>query len=106
MTTNADKISTQLKKRVMTVDADPEMIQILEVNLAHANLKVIPAGNGAEALLKASTERPDIIILDAALPDVDSAEICQQLKESQQTSHIPIIIIGIGVGKRRQGQLA
>ena len=95
MTTNADKTLTQLKKRVMTVDADPEMLQILEVNLTHANLKVIPAGNGAEALLKASTERPDIIILDAALPDVESAEICQQLKESQQTSHIPIIIIGI-----------
>jgi len=95
MTTNADKTSAQLKKRVMTVDADPEMLQILEVNLTHANLKVIPAGNGAEALLKASTERPDIIILDAALPDMESAEICQQLKESQQTSHIPIIIIGI-----------
>ena len=57
MTTNADKTSTQLKKRVMTVDADPEMFQILEVNLTHANLKVIPTGNGAEALLKASTER-------------------------------------------------
>jgi len=95
MTTNADKTSTQLKKRVMTVDGDPEIIQILEANLTHANLKVIPAGNGAEALLKTSIERPDIIILDAALPDVDSAEICQQLKESQQTSHIPIIIIGI-----------
>ena len=95
MTTSADKTSTQLKKRVMTVDADPEMLQILEVNLTHDNLKVIPAGNGAEALLKASSERPDIIILDATLPDVDSTEICQQLKGSQKTSHIPIIIIGI-----------
>ena len=95
MATNAEKTSTRLKKRVMTVDADPEILQILEVNLTHANLKVIPVGNGAEALLKASSERPDIIILDAALPDMDSTEICQQLKESQQTSHIPIIVIGI-----------
>lgn len=95
MATNANKASTQLKKRVMAVDADTEVIQILEVNLTYANLEVIPAGNGAEALLKASTEKPDIIILDAALTDLDSAEICLQLKESQQTSHIPIIIIGI-----------
>ena len=95
MATNVEKTSTRLKKRVMTVDADPEILQILEVNLTHANLKVIPVGNGAEALLKASSVRPDIIILDAALPDMDSTEICQQLKESQQTSHIPIIVIGI-----------
>ncbi len=95
MTTNADKKSTQLRKRAMVVDADPEVIQILEVNLTHANLKVIPAGSGVEALFKASSERPDIIILDASLPDVNIAEVCQQLKESQQTNHIPIIMIGI-----------
>ncbi|RLC63228.1 MAG: hypothetical protein DRI01_05600 [Chloroflexi bacterium] len=95
VTTNAGRASTRPKKRVLAVDADPEVIQILEVNLTFSNLEVISAGNGAEALLKASAERPDIIILDAVLPDMDSAEICQQLKGSSQTSHIPLIIIGI-----------
>ncbi|MFQ5798783.1 MAG: response regulator, partial [Bacteroidota bacterium] len=76
------------------VDSDPEVVHILEVNLAHADLEVISARNGAEALLKASTERPDVILLDAALPDTEGFEICRQLRESQETSHIPVIIVG------------
>jgi len=82
------------KKIVLTASADPEVNQILEVNLTHANLGVIQAGSGTEALAKISTERPDIVIFDAPFYDVDTAEICQQLKESPQTSHIPVIIMG------------
>jgi len=82
------------KKTVMTASAEPEVNQILEVNLTHANLGVIQAGSGTEALSKISTERPDIVIFDAPFFDVDILEICQQLKESPQTSHIPVIIMG------------
>jgi diguanylate cyclase (GGDEF)-like protein len=78
----------------MVVDHDLEVVRILEANLAHANLEVISAWNGAQALTKAVSENPDIIILDAVLPDNESLEVCRQLKESQQTSHIPVIIIG------------
>ncbi len=90
-----NKTSTLPKKIVMTVGADTEVNHILEVNLTHANLGVIEARSGTEALTKVLTERPDIVILDAPLLDVDIAEICQKLKESPQTSHIPVIILGI-----------
>ena len=76
------------------VDHDLEIVQILEVNLAHADLDVISAQSGAQALTKATSENPDIILLDAVLPDNESLEICRQLKESQHTGHIPVIIIG------------
>ena len=95
MNTNVNKTSILPKKRVMTVGADPEVNQILEVNLTHANLGIIQAGSGTEALSKVSTERPDIVILDAPLLDVDIIEICQQIKENPQTSHIPVIIMGM-----------
>ena len=75
------------------MDYDPEVTHILEVNLTYANLEVITARNGVEALIKASTETPDIILLGDAFPDLDSLEICRRLKESPQTSHIPVIII-------------
>ena len=78
----------------MVVDDDPEIVQILEVNFSHANFEVISARNGAQVLKKASKEKPDIILLDALLPDLGSFEICQRLKESEQTSSIPVIIIG------------
>ena len=78
----------------MVVDGDPEVAQILEVNLAHVNLEVISARDGAQALSKAVIDSPDVILLEAILPDLDGREICRRLKESQQTCHIPVIIIG------------
>jgi diguanylate cyclase (GGDEF)-like protein len=78
----------------MVVDNDPEVIQILEVNLTHANLEVISARNGTQVLKRASIDRPEIILLDSMLPDLESFEICRRLKESEQTSHIPIIVMG------------
>jgi len=86
--------SKQKRKKVMLVEHDPEIVQILEVNLAHANLEVIATRSGAQALTKAINENPDIILLDAVLPDNESLEVCRQLKESRQTGHIPVIIIG------------
>ena len=94
MAISESRISKQKRKKVMVVDHDLEIVQILEVNLAHADLDVISAQSGAQALTKATSENPDIILLDAVLPDNESLEICRQLKESQHTSHIPVIIIG------------
>jgi response regulator RpfG family c-di-GMP phosphodiesterase len=82
------------ERRVMVVDSDPEIIQILKANLTHANLDVISACNGTEALTKATREQPEVIILDTILPDLDSTEVCRRLKESRQTAHIPVIAIG------------
>ncbi len=94
MAISESQISKQKRKKVMVVDHDLEVVRILEVNLAHANLEVISARSGAQALTKAVSENPDIILLDSVLPDNESLEICRQLKESQQTGHIPVIIIG------------
>ncbi|UCB42531.1 MAG: response regulator [Dehalococcoidales bacterium] len=111
MAVSASRTSRQKRRRVMVVDHDPEIVRILEVNLSHANLEVISARSGAQALTKANKERPDIILLDAVLPDQESMDICRRLKESPQTSHIPVIIIGsdgkgenggIGIGRADQ----
>ena len=87
----------QKRRRVLVVDDDPEVIQILEVNLAHANFEVISAQTGAEALGKAFRERPDLMLLDVILPDLDGLDVCRRLKESQQMSRIPVIIISARV---------
>ena len=87
-------ITTQKAKKVLTINSDTEVLQILEVNLKHANLEVFSAQSGEEALKKVHKEKPDIILLDPALPDIDGIELCQQLKEAESTHHIPVILIG------------
>ena len=85
--------TTQKAGRVLIINADPEITRILEVNLSHANLEVISAQSGAEALSKIQTDKSDIIILDPALPDMDCTEIFRKIKESPQTNRSPVIII-------------
>jgi diguanylate cyclase (GGDEF)-like protein len=88
------RVTTQRAGTVLVANSDPELLHILEVNLLHANFNVIATRTGAEALEQAFTVKPDIIILDTALPDVDLTEVCRRLKESPQTSLTPVIAIG------------
>jgi response regulator RpfG family c-di-GMP phosphodiesterase len=84
---------TRKAGKVLVINSDPEITRILEVNLEHANLEIDSAKSGAEALNKIQNDKSDIIILDPALPDMEGAEIHQQIKELPQTNHIPIILI-------------
>jgi response regulator RpfG family c-di-GMP phosphodiesterase len=97
-------VTAQQSGMILLANPDPELLHILEINLLHANLNVIPAASAAEALNKAFTSRPDIIILDTALPDIDVAEVCRRLREAPQTSLIPVI--AIGARGRKKGRAA
>ena len=76
MVASAGQVAMRKARMVLVVDSDPEVVHILELNLAHANLKVISASNGAEALAKASTESPDVILIDEGLLDLEVTDIC------------------------------
>jgi response regulator RpfG family c-di-GMP phosphodiesterase len=97
-------VTTRRTGTILLATPDPELLHILEVNLLHANLNVIPTGSGAEALTQAFANRPDMVILDTALPDIDVIEVCRRLKESPQTSPIPVV--AIGARGRKKGRAA
>ena len=86
-----DKTTTKAGK-VLVVNSDTEMMQIIEVNLAHANLEVILTQNLAEVLQIFHNDKSDIIILDQDLLDVESAETSRTLKEL--SVNVPVILIG------------
>ena len=79
--------------KVLAVNSDPEIINILEANLAHANLEVISTQSGQAALDEVYKKKPDIIIIDSELPDINGFELCHKLKDSEFTCHIPVILI-------------
>jgi len=86
--------TVQKAGKVLVINSDLEITRILEVNLAHANLEVVSAQNGIEALSKLHNNELDIIILDTALPDIGHFEMCRRIRESSPGSHVPVIIIG------------
>ncbi len=82
-----------MRPKILVVDDEPEAVELVEFNLKQAGFDVISAGDGAEALKKARSGVPELIILDVMLPEVDGMEICKMLRRDKATANIPIIML-------------
>jgi two-component system phosphate regulon response regulator PhoB len=87
------KHSRMLKRTILVVDDEPDLLELLEVNLKAAGYAVLTAGDGAEALRKARDRLPDLIVLDLMLPEIDGVEVCKSLRRNAATSAIPILML-------------
>jgi two-component system response regulator VicR len=76
--------------RILVVDDEPAIVDVLVYNLQRANYEVMVARDGEEALTKARQEEPDLIILDLMLPQVDGLEVCRALRRERD---VPIIML-------------
>ncbi|OYW78350.1 MAG: PleD family two-component system response regulator, partial [Asticcacaulis sp. 32-58-5] len=79
--------------KVLVVDDTPANVKLLQAKLEADYYDVIVAETGDEAISKAVTEQPDIILLDVMMPGMDGYATCRWLKEHAATSHIPIILV-------------
>ncbi len=78
--------------KILIVDDEMDTISYLRLALAPLNFQVIPAINGTEALQLAQSQKPDLIILDVMMPDLDGFEVTRRLRASSETSNIPILM--------------
>src|ERR1700692_3070038 len=82
-----------MQHKIMVVDDEADVIDMLVINLRAAGFKVIAVEDGATALAKARNESPSLIILDLMLPRMPGLEICRVLKSDVGTRHIPVIML-------------
>jgi two-component system cell cycle response regulator DivK len=61
--------------------------------LRAAAFRPIEAASGAEAVARATADRPDVILMDIRLPDMDGADVARQLKGDPRTAHIPVVAL-------------
>ena len=78
---------------ILIVDDSPEMRNIIRLRLNAANYNTITAENGKEALVKAATERPDLILLDVNMPVMTGHEVLEQIQQRPALKEIPIIMV-------------
>lgn len=76
--------------RILVVDDEPAVRDLLAYNLTRAHYEVLTAGNGRQALDLVRQTEPDLILLDLMLPEVDGLDVCRELRH---TSKVPIIMI-------------
>jgi two-component system response regulator VicR len=81
------------QKRVIYIEDDPEMIELIHLILQQHHFTVKGALSGDEGLAIIRRESPDLILLDLMMPNMDGWEVYQQLKTDPKTRNIPVIII-------------
>lgn len=77
-------------KKVLIIEDDPEIVNLLEIHLTDLSCEVIKAYDGKSGLEKGLSENPDLIILDISLPEMDGIEVCRQLRTK---SAVPIMML-------------
>ncbi|MFT7520064.1 MAG: two-component system phosphate regulon response regulator PhoB [Kiritimatiellia bacterium] len=78
---------------ILIVDDEPDLRDLVEINLRREGFETITASSGFQALQLAQTKHPSMVILDMMLPDLSGTEVCRRLRADAATMHVPIIIL-------------
>lgn len=82
-----------MSARILIVDDNPLNVKLLAAKLTHDYYVVSTALSGSEALAKAQTEKPDIILLDVMMPDMDGFATCKAIRSDPSIAHIPVVML-------------
>ena len=81
------------RAHILVVDDEPDLLELVQYDLAAAGYDVTCVGSGEEALAAVGSVHPDLVILDVLLPGMDGLDVCKKLKGDAQTSAIPIVML-------------
>ena len=85
--------SVEMRKKILVVEDDVELVELLSYQLKKAGFAIGTAMDGIEALKKARSVTPDLILLDLMLPELDGFAVCEILRRDAATASIPIIMV-------------
>ena len=97
------------RQKILVVEDEPDILEVIEYNLARDGFRVVTARDGEAGLKLARSELPDALILDLMLPGIDGLELCRRLRADDVTRALPIvmvtakgeeadIVVGLGLG--------
>lgn len=86
-------------QRILIADDEADIRLVLRTRLEFEGFTVLEAGNGTEAVAMAQDQSPDLIVLDVMMPELDGVEVCNRLRASFTTRHIPVIMVTARAGR-------
>jgi len=84
---------TTTSSQILVVDDEPDVARIMAINLEFEGYQVRVAYDGRQALEEVAREKPDCILLDIMMPEVDGWEVLRRLKSDPETASIPVIVV-------------
>jgi DNA-binding response OmpR family regulator len=88
-----------MAKKILLIDDDEDMVEMVSLSLSTRGYDVISATDPKAGIDKAASEKPDLILLDIMMAEIDGFEICNRLKSAEETKNIPIIFF-TAIGSR------
>jgi DNA-binding response OmpR family regulator len=82
-----------MKSKILVVDDEPDALEVLGFKLREAGFAPVFATDGIKALAAVRSERPDLIVLDLMLPEIDGMEVCKILRRDPATVAIPVLML-------------
>jgi len=82
-----------MKTNILVVDDEPDLLELIDTNLKAAGFNVLTAASGREGLRQAREAKPQLILLDVMLPEMDGLEVCKALRRDPATKSIPIVML-------------
>jgi CheY-like chemotaxis protein len=82
-----------MSKKILVVDDEPDFVRIILAKLKSNGYEAISAINGKEAIKEAQLQKPDLIVMDIMMPDMEGTDAVRLLQADARTENIPIIFI-------------
>ena len=83
---------------VLVADDDADILRVVELNLRLEGFEVVTARDGPDALAKAATVRPDLVLLDVRMPGIDGYTICARIRADARLAAVPVLIVTANYG--------
>ncbi len=84
---------TQQRRKVVCIEDEPAMIDLVRLILESRGFEVIGAVGGKEGLEMIAQNQPDLVLLDLMMPDMNGWDVYQQMKADERMRHIPVIVV-------------
>ena len=80
-------------KKVLCIEDDPEMIDLIKLILERRGFRFVGAVGGREGLDAIAREKPDLVLLDIMMPDIDGWDVYRQMKANKEFKDLPVIVV-------------
>jgi len=87
-----DPNAVDMSRKILIVEDDLESLKLIGLMLQRRGYEITAASSGSQGLRRASTEEPDLVILDVMMPDMDGYQVCQALRANASTARLPVIM--------------
>lgn len=82
-----------MKKKILFIEDEADLVAVMKPRLESVGFSMISAPDGKQGLRAAIDEKPDLIILDILMPQMNGYEVCERLKKNPETKDIPVIVL-------------